>query len=95
MKQFVLQLLQPLLRSPPFGDVANKAREQPSCAARDLADRQFHGKSTAIAPLAHHDAPLTNDPLFAGIPIMRQVTVMLFAIRRRHQCFYILAGHLR
>ena len=82
--------LEPLL----FGEVENDPGEQFPLGEIGLADRQVDGECRAV--LVHRD-DLASDPddlPLAPTHIVRDITVVLSPVGRRHQHLHILTYHL-
>ena len=92
-QQPILQFVQPTLRLLTFGQIADKAGEQPRAGLACLADRQFHRERAAILAPTHHDTPDADDAPLACGTIASEIAVVLVAVGLRHQQLYVLPVH--
>src|SRR5947209_7375918 len=68
----------------PFRQIADEAGEETLIARAHLADRELHRERRAILALADDDAADADDTALAGEHVAAEITVMGFAIGRRH-----------
>ncbi len=83
MDELGLQFLQARLGFLPFGQVADKAREETLVRRPHFADRQFHREGGSVFPFSDNNAPDADDPPLAGPQIALQIAVMTFTVGRR------------
>src|SRR5262249_50500691 len=94
MQQLRLQFLHPLEGTLALGQIAHKTGKEPMLVSLPLADREFHREGRTVLALTRNHSPETDDPPLAGSEVASDVTVMVFAIRRRHQHADIAAANL-
>lgn len=81
----LLGLSELLLKPVALGQVMNDAGEDSPVADTRLTHRKVDRKNLPILPTRLHLPANTDDPSVRGLPIRRQVTVVLVPIRRGHQ----------
>jgi hypothetical protein len=89
-----LEVVDPKLGLLPFGQVANEPGEHAIIADPGLANRKFDWKGRPIAMAGRQHAPNPDDPTLTGTKVAFQISVMPFAIRRRHEHAHIFSENL-
>lgn len=81
VREFRLQLLQPLARELALRDVAHETGEQPTAALRNLPNRQFHGERAAVPAPASDHAANADDATLAGGEVAPDILIVMFPMR--------------
>src|SRR5262245_34745632 len=68
-----------------FGDVPGEPREKTTGLQLHFAHGQVHWKTRSILALPHHFAANPDDPGFSSAKVRGDVSIVLLAIRHRHE----------
>ena len=80
VNEFGLKFLQPGFGFLPFGEIADKAREEALVRRPHFTDSQLHRKRRAIFAFSDNDASDPDDPAFAGPRIAFEIAIMAFTV---------------
>src|SRR4051812_35088138 len=94
MEQFGLEFVQTALSALLVRSVVHGANEDTLFAQTPLAHGQIHWEGGAVFPPPGHFAADAYDAFLASDSVMREVTVVLLVIRRRHEHFDVLPDDL-
>ena len=94
VNEFGLRFLKLPLGFPPRSDVMHDADENPQFVEMALTDGKINRKGRPILAPRRDLAPDADDLLLAGLAIVFQIAVMLFAVGLGHEHADVLAGHL-